>query len=246
MSSYKTPLVVLYSTSYRMWDNEAVIDPQVKLINTICSLYRNNLKLKSKPIVGIHYWKQESTPKIPAAPATPPARIMQFDFLHEMTEQREIEGHNYVYGIQSTERALALAEKLHNKLYGSPMPDNQPILRMRPDLAIKYEDTAMLERQDLNSPFYLSSISTNHRAANPHEIGDVMCFTTKKSLQQLFAIPHETYDLIHSQADHKPLFNEQYLFNLIKHAGIRPIYDPNILTKLLRFNNSFTHLSGNF
>ena len=51
MSSYKTPLVVLYSTSYRMWDNEAVIDPQVKLINTICSLYRNNLKLKSKPIV---------------------------------------------------------------------------------------------------------------------------------------------------------------------------------------------------
>tara|TARA_R110002096_G_scaffold11890_1_gene43339 strand:- start:7 stop:750 length:744 start_codon:yes stop_codon:yes gene_type:complete len=247
MNDYQTPLVVLYSTCYRAWDNQTVINSQLKIINSICSVYKDKLNLsESKPILGIHYWKREPNPVYKPAPKMPPLKIMEFDFLHDITEQEKIDGHNYLYLIQSTKRALMLADKLHHKLYGSPMPDNQLVLRMRPDLAINYENIEILKEQNLNSLFYLSSISTNQRAANPYEIGDVMCLTTKKSLQKLFSIPYESYDVIHNQQEHKPLFNEQYLLSLIKHSRIKPVYDPNIFTKLLRFDNSFTHLSGNF
>jgi hypothetical protein len=262
VDSFYTPLVVLFSTSYRTWDNELVLVPQINLINRIAEIYKCklNLSVDSEPIIGIHYWDEELSGEHfshlngikRVSPLNPPVDIMKFNFLHERSKQMKISGHNFIYGIQSTKKALSMADNLHHKLYGCPIPDNQLIFRLRPDIIIKYDSTDILENCDLNSLFYLSNTNTNDRpyiSENSPEIGDAMSFTTKKTLNKLFSISYKNYPSIfeyfRKEAGRIVSFNEQYLFNLLDYAGINVIQDKNILMKLLR-TNGYTYCSGYF
>ena len=244
-----TPLVVLFSTSYRTWNNDLLIKSQIDLINKISKIYKNKLNLPdySNPIIGIHYWEEEFgyLPHLDGiervSPMYPPDYIMKFHFMYERSKQLETSECNLIYNIQSTERALKMADILHNKLYNCSIPENQLILRIRPDLMIKYEDTTILENCDLNSHFYLSNTNTNDRPTVPYnspEIGDVMAFKNKKSLNKLFSIPHSKYEFIYEESrknkERIVSFSEQYLYNLLDYIGISVIQDTNILLKLLR------------
>jgi hypothetical protein len=179
------PLVVLYSTAYREWAK--AVDSQIKLISNI----------SDSPIFGIHYWKEEvltspSTPSRRVAPSEPPEQIKSWPYKFSITEQLEVlpitKGGNFqalVCEMISGSIALENAEYLWTELYGTEMPDDQIILRMRPDCLVEGLPSTIPDN------YYITNWNRLHRPVwNPlaPEVGNNFCLTTKKVMKNLVSL----------------------------------------------------------
>ena len=126
------------------------------MIDRLSSFFNKKLGLdiNTKPILGIHYWEVESGHKqlnqnfvyhdqhylstnFKIAPESPPREVLDsYPNYFEKSTQNELEdlrSTHINFFMQSTSKALEIAEKLHIDLFGTKIPDDQPILRLRPD-----------------------------------------------------------------------------------------------------------------
>jgi hypothetical protein len=230
------PLVVLYSTAYREWAK--AVDSQIKTIKNI----------SDSPIFGIHYWKDEvlvspSTPSRRVAPSEPPDQIKFWPYRCSISEQQiEVsaitKGGNFqplICNILSTRIALENAESLWMDLYGAEMPDDQPILRMRPDIFIEYLPDVTPEEN-----CYITNWPRLHgRNWNPQspEAGDNFCLTTKKVMKKLLSIDlSKIENMAESLRGQGRIigWTEHYLHMVLEHLNINILQFENIHYSIVR------------
>lgn len=232
-------LVVLYSTTWRRWDD--VVESQCDLIQKLAG--------DQDVILGIHYWSEMihtfHINSYGKAPAEPPEQLRRWPYKHTVTEQerpfieriarniRVRHAWGLAYIIESTRRALENAEALWRERYGTEMPEDQPILRMRPDTIIT--DVDSFPTFPKGDDFYLSNWDRGNRPQwNPAapEIGDIICLTTKKALKKLVETRIEDIEL---RCGHRQVnFTEQYLWALLETNSTEAKNDENIHVAILR------------
>lgn len=214
-------LVVLFSTSWRRWED--TWPSQVSLIEKFAK--------EQDVIMGIHYWSEMiNTFHINSygkSPSKPPEPLCKWPYKHTVTFQE----HSFIekiarniryrhawglaYIIESTRMALENAEALWRERYGTEMPDDQPILRMRPDTIIT--DIENFPEFPSGDDFYVSNWDHGNRPhwnPNAPEVGDIICLTTKKALKKLVYTPIE--DIERMCAHRKVTFTEQYLWAIFE------------------------------
>jgi hypothetical protein len=266
MNNYSTPLVVLYSTSYRTWETEEVLNSQIELIDRLSQLFceRFGMDPSVKPILGIHYWNAERGHKqlnqdfhffdSPlTSPTNPPGKISKYSYTHTKSDQLELDQErstHLFYTSISTKFALESANSLHKNMFGTNIPDNQPILRLRPDCILNYTKIDFLKNIDINSHFFISNRSNNHRphiSENAPEVSDIMWVTNNKSMDLLLSTPIERYfDIYDYYKSNGRIveFEEQYLYNLLDYCKIDIYNDPNIEISLLRTSGSINNCAS--
>lgn len=241
-------LVVLYSTTWRRWDETC--PSQVEVIDKLAN--------GQDVIMGIHYWSEMiQTFHINSygkAPSEPPAPLLKWPYKHTVTSQdrsfieriaRSIR-HRHAWGtayiLESTRMALENAEALWRERYGTEMPDDQPILRMRPDTILT--DVDAFPEMPQGDDFYVSNWDRGNRPVwNPAapEVGDIICLTTKKALKKLVNIKLED---IETRCSHRQvLFTEQYLWALLESNGTAINNDKNVHVSILRPTGDILKLS---
>ena len=231
------PLVILYSTAYRQW--EKALPTQLELFN----------KITDDPMFGIHYWTTvpwlQQMGYYAIAPSQPPEAIRKWPYKHTMTEQTKefyetiarVVGYKKLvlpvaYFLFSTKIALENAESLWRERYGTDMPDDQPILRLRPDL--KFETTDNFPEVPTTNNYYISNWNRLHRPnwnPNAPEVGDVMCLTTKKVVKDLVNFNPENLEALtekYRSMGREVWFSEQYLWTILEENGVNVVQDENI------------------
>jgi hypothetical protein len=246
MARIHTPLVVLYSTLYRDWDNPIAYESQVKLIKRLYNANSRHFCVGEKPIVAAHCWSEKLGRDSPDICPAPPAvfRSFNFAFTHSSQKDPTIYPGNPEYTLQSTQKALQLAEQMHLKLYQCPMPDLQPILRLRPDLVVNNVDWfPLFDHRALSGMYYKSMWNRMHRPTlkkHAPEAGDAVALTTKRALTAICDVPPKTYNNIYAAyklRGYQQNFAEQYVFAIIDSVGVSVIHDDKISVGLLRANN---------
>lgn len=238
--SSKQPLIVLYSTACRYWDK--TIDNQMELIN----------KLTDTPIFGIHNWDEIHLPE----------QLQKFPHKYTFTTQtKEFNDHiDYIieqcnivlvneqcnikplfYNILSTKIALKNAEVLYRELYGTSIPDDYLILRLRPDVII---DTDLFPL-NITDNQWISTWHSTYRSniEKSPEMGDLFCLTTYKIMKAFTEIDISTIENICSKYRTKEWlinFSEQYLYCLLKIIDAKPILINNIHVYIQR--DGFLHI----
>ena len=238
------PIVVVYSTGWREWDS--TIANQMQLI-----------KRFGDPIFGIHYWSKMpirgSVNTYGDAPSEPPNAIRDWDYKHTITEQtpefldkiktnsKTKYTHSLAYMIESTKLALENAEDVYYRKFGREMPDDTPILRLRPDVLVNVDSFPTEIPEGDN--FYISNWHTVARP-NPEipEAGDIMCLTTKKTLKTIVDTPIEDIESV-CNPEQKLTITEQYLYSLLKSNNVEVINHPDIHIGIQRFVNQIEVMS---
>lgn len=232
-----TSLVALYSTCYRDW--EKAVNTQLELIEHL-----TNKSEKDKPIIGIHYWNEwwglhETIKNI--SPESPPTCLFHYPLKWTITPETDesvVRG-TIEYIIYSTRKALQNAEILHNELYGCDIPDDQPILRMRPDVYINN----ICDFPSIPTTMDDYYISMRHRYHRPHipmnapEAGDLMCLTTKRSLKKLLSLDFTSYDKIfdiYTKQGQYVNIPEQKLHALLQFCNINVVNSEQISLSVAR------------
>jgi hypothetical protein len=241
-------LVVLYSTAWRQWDG--AVASQVELIERLAH--------SQDVLLGIHYWRdmphRSSQATYGRAPDTPPAALHRWPFRHTITENtyettrffRDQAAWSIAYFLESTRHALTNAEALFRETYGVDMPDDQHILRLRPDVLIRSHETFPAFPTDAADMYYISNWD---RTCRPHwdpaapEAGDIVCLTTKKALGHILNQPLE--DMMAVCACHHPRawFAEQYLWAILKHRCVDARSDEGIRISVIRPTGELFHFS---
>jgi hypothetical protein len=221
-------LVVLYSTSWRNWEDS--------ISSQLCYIPIDS-------IIGIHYWKHITTPhdrgvgKV-EAPTDVPELLKRFRYKHSITQQEYIPHIDspilpLYYKILSTRIALKNALELY-----PDMPSDQPILCMRPDLIIESFPTTVGPNE------YISIWNTNHRqTCNPPEMGDAACLTTKGVLDKLLNV---NIDDIYSSCklmNNSIWYSEHFLYCLLQKLDIKMVFDHSIKLSLARGNGNIEKLT---
>lgn len=241
-------LVVLFSTSWRRWED--TWPSQVALIE--------KLSQGRDVIMGIHYWSEMihtfHINSYGRAPEDIPEPLRKWPYKHSITTQerpfieriarniRYRHAWGLAYIIESTRLALANAEALWKETYGTEMPDDQPILRMRPDTVIT--DVNGFPDFPKGDDFYVSNWDHGNRPIwNPQvpEVGDIICMTTKKALKKLVSVPVE--DIEGMCAHRQVTFTEQYLWALFEKIGTDVKNDENIHITIVRPSGELLKLS---
>lgn len=215
--------VVLFSTHYRTWDTVAVNHMKVihRLGGTPC-------------VVGIHVWDGDDVPDQPPAPirALPHVR---------MTKTRQKPQRNiFEYILVSTRIALDNAESVYRERYGTVMPDDTIIVRMRPDTWVDSIATTIHPNRLCNlKGKYVSIWNTNHRpfTANAPEVADTIYFTTKRVLRALVDTPFHEYDAYFDRKRNEGFdidFHEQLLHHAIEMCGATVVNDHSLRLGLYR------------
>ena len=121
-------LIVLFSTQYRTWEN--CYENHINLINHNCSDISNC-------IIGVHYWNDVDK--------KPPFNMQKMNIKYTTSNNVVSLNDNSLTNIQkwfkrfqySTKKALENAEQLYFEKFKTEIPDDQPILRLRPDFIIE-------------------------------------------------------------------------------------------------------------
>jgi hypothetical protein len=177
-------LVILYSTQYRTWDKTTPI--HLKWFEKICN----------DCVLGIHYWSDDGSPE------TPPPDIMKLK--HKFSRnpnniiiKSENDQANLKYIIPylkryfySTKIALENAEEIYKQTYGSEMPDDQVILRMRPDVILSDNDNIELPSNEQN---YFMSLCTYVEIQARNQTFESIHYCTKDSLLKLINTDVDDY-----------------------------------------------------
>jgi hypothetical protein len=236
----KQPLVILYSTACRLWDK--TIDNQMELIN----------KLTDTPIFGIHYWKEIIFKRITdypnggisigqeqtgIAPDFPPEQIQAHIYKHSITSQSnefrqgiikyaqctDYGALVFLYIIISTKEALENAEKAYKEKFGIEIPDDQIILRLRPDIIVKgiesYVEYIEYMQQHINKDLLWC---TTERPNTSLQTDDCLCITTKKIMKKLTDIDLRMIEPIcnkYRQTGRRVHSPEEYLYTLLEEIG---------------------------
>lgn len=220
----KPKLVVLYSTQYRTWEDTC---------QNHIELMRHLAGSEDNCIIGIHYWNNDT-------PDLPPEPIQKLHYKHSHTDQNIPQSNYFILNsmIQSTKIAFENAKQLYKEFYNEEMPDNQLILRLRPDVFI--ENISKIPKSINSDNFYLSMWNINHRAYNAKslETGDVMCLTTKKAFESLLNSNLNNIDeIINNYIKTKGWdikFVENQLYALLEYLGINIINDSNLHIAIMR------------
>lgn len=222
-------LVVLFTTSWRNWED--CTDSQIRLMKHI----------SDEHILGIHYWKHTTTPlggPGKEAPSDIPLPLRSFKYKHSITQQVPITHVTNIvapiyYKMISTRIALDNALELF-----PDMPDDQPILCMRPDVII-YNIHDFPKTVGANE--YIGTWNTAHRQVCPiPEMGDALCLTTRGVLEKMLAIDLE---LIRKEFSGNGYFSEHYLYSILKQLEINMTYDHRIKLALMRDQGKIYNLT---
>jgi hypothetical protein len=222
-------LVVLFTTSWRHWED--CTDSQIQLMRNI----------SDEHILGIHYWKHKTAPlggPGTEAPTDIPLPLRTFRYKHSITQQVPITHVSNIiapiyYKIISTRIALNNALELF-----PDMPDNQPILCMRPDLLIS---NTQHFPNTVGSNEYIGIWNTAHRQVCPiPEMGDAVCLTTRGVLEKMLATDLE---LINKEFSGTGYFSEHYLYSILRQSEIKITYDHRIKIALMRDSGNIYYLT---
>ena len=217
-------LVVLYSTKNKHWN---------ETINSHIALFD---KYKGQCIIGIHYWDE------PGTPDEPPDEIKKYKYIMTKSKQTPLNLQNrereiFEYIRQSTKLAFENAEELYKKTFGFDMPENQKILRLRPDVLVEYFP---ISYENSTDDFYLSRYDINaRRYPNPKspEVGDIIALTTKKTLKNILTYDVDKMDkTIKYYTDNGYELTPKVTENLSAYAVRSNINDYSIKIKLVRDN----------
>jgi hypothetical protein len=215
-------LVILYSTQYRQW--EKACENHIELMRHIAGSEHNCL-------IGIHYWNHNTislTNILDAPPAMePPAQIRALKYKYSHSDQ-VIEYPRYKLLesiIKSTKIALEHAKELYRELYNKEMPEDQLIVRMRPDAMIN--DVPNFPKELADPMPYLSLWNNAHRpnVGNAYEAGDTIALTTRRAMEALTQVnlADLEYILRPTEIPNYPLSNEQNLYVLLTHLNVKII-----------------------
>ena len=231
-------LVVLYSTCYRNW--EAALPSQLELLSRIAPK-------QSTVIVGAHYWTEKwgnDNHLKGTAPDAPPAALLAAypNVIANHTPQPRGQC-RVTYFMDSLRFAMENAEMMYRALYGRKMPDDQPILRMRPDVVITQVSEFPHVPRGRTGPYYISIWNSLHRPHfNPYhpEAGDIIAITTKGAIARLLSIDIPSansvvYEPYRAKGRHIG-FMEQYLYSLLEYAGVEIVPDHGIHMGIARQN----------
>ena len=214
-------LVVLFSTQYRTW--EKCCENQIDLMKHISTDINNC-------IIGIHYWNDVNIP--------PPTKMQELNIKYS-TSDNFIFLNNESYIQQwfkrfqySTKFALDNAEQLYIEKFGKQMPDEQPILRLRPDFVV--ENIQNFPLPPINEDnYYISTWNTIHRPVaevNKIEIVDIF-ITNKKTLFKILNFDINTIKL----AENKII--EQVFYDMLNILKVNIFFDFNIKHGIMRSDN---------
>lgn len=223
-----SPIVVLFSTHYRTWDVAA--DCHIEVLR---KLTNDDL---SRCVIGIHVWDGDGVPQ------HPPERIRQLSYIMTRTKQTK---HDDDLGIllyinESTKLALNNAEELYVMRYKSDMPDDQVIVRLRPDSYVDdIDNTIHTYALHETHGSYTSIWNLNHRGSNEKapEIADTMYYTTKGVLRRLFDVPIEelkSYFNQKRQEGYEICFHEQFLYHALQYVNTCIVFDFKLKLGLMR------------
>jgi hypothetical protein len=177
-------IVILYSTQYRTWDKTTPI--HLKWFEKICN----------DCVLGIHYWSDDGSPE------TPPPDIMKLKHKFSRTPNIIPKSDNsnqaslvhiipylkrYFY---STKIALENAEEIYKQTYGSEMPDDQVIIRMRPDILLPDNDN--IELPPIEKNYFMSLVSYVEKQYRSQTF-DCIHYCTKDSLLKLINTDIDKY-----------------------------------------------------
>jgi hypothetical protein len=265
MTKLYTPLVVLYSTSYRTWNTEMVYNSQKNIIDKLSDFYSSKFECTQNiPIIGIHYWSREvghkqlmedfvdyesvldhpicSKRAIPAG--NPPEIILNYPNKLIKTEQfplKEKEDSHFDYFIISTRLAFKLANELHLEMFGVDMPEDQPILKLRPDLIVEYNNLENLNSLDFEESYLVSNYCSAHRphiSENEPEVVDAIFLTRNSDLRRLLEIEISEYQSIYeyyrNNYQRTISFTDHYMYTLLEHSNIKIVVDNNLKFTILR------------
>jgi hypothetical protein len=227
-------LVVIFSTSWRNWEKTA--HNQVAFIKEI----------SDNAVLGIHYWKYSTLSSTPIDPdvkdTTPihevptdiPLQLRRFQYKHSITPNITMDNitpkkASLLYKIISSRIAFQNALDIYED-----MPDEQPILWMRPDLFIDdiYDFPKKVGKNE-----FIGTWHTAHAASlEKPEISDLLAFTTKYVLKKILELDLN-YILKLVEAND---FTEQCLYTILEHLGVNIKYDFNIKPCLMR--DKFIHI----
>ena len=215
-------LIVLFSTQYRTWEN--CYENHIKLINHICTDISNC-------IIGVHYWNDVDK--------KPPLNMQKMNIKYTTSNNVVSLNDNGLTNIQkwfkrfqySTKKALENAEELYFEKFKTKIPDDQPILRLRPDFII--EDIENFPLPPINkSNYYISTWNTQHRP-NPEinnlEITDIFV-TDKSSLLKILQFDTETIK------KKEGAFIERVFYDMLKELKIQTLFDFNIKYGAMRYD----------
>lgn len=215
-------LIVLFSTQYRTWEN--CYENHINLINHICSDISNC-------IIGVHYWNDVDK--------KPPFNMQKMNIKYTTSNNVVSLNDNSLTNIQkwfkrfqySTKKALENAEQLYFEKFKTEIPDDQPILRLRPDFII--EDIEKFPLPPINkSNYYISTWNTQHRPnpeINKLEIADIF-ITDKSSLLKILQFDIETLK------KKEGAFLEHVIYDMLKELKIQTLFDFNIKYGAMRYN----------
>lgn len=225
-------LVVLYSTQYRTWADTC--QNHVELIRHLAGSEDNC-------IVGIHYWNNNT-------PDLPPEPIRKLRYKHSHTDQNlpTTEFSTLLSVISSTKIALENAKQLYRELYNEEMPDDQLILRLRPDAHIN--NIPDFPKTTYGNNFYVSMWNSNHRSyvENAPETSDVIGLTTKKTMELLVNTNIQQLENIiqnYRTNGRTILFIEHALYTLLESFGTTIKNIENLKLGLMRIGNKVETLT---
>jgi hypothetical protein len=212
-------LVVLYSSAYRVWDK--AVDKHIEMFDKIADDY----------VIGIHYWSEDS-------PETPPRQILEkknkFSRSPNIVDSSETNQESQVYlrnylkrYIYSTKIALENAESIYKETYGTEMPDEQIILRLRPDACMK---EAVLPAIDDN---YFMSLVTYTQPELRSQTFLTIHYCTKGALVKLLNIDSDefmdkNYESIIEKTAPNTVWAQTIVTYMLESVGV----------KILKFSNS--------
>jgi hypothetical protein len=219
-------LVVLFSTQYRTWENCA--ENHINLMKHIC----NNI---DNCIVGIHYWNDINKPPPPVIQNLN-IKYSTSDNIISSNDETQSTIYKWFKRFQySTKIALENAESVYKEKYGAEMPDNQPILRLRPDFIVEDIEKFPLPPSHTEN-YYISTWNTQHRpeiTPNRVEITDI-CLTNKNTLLKIL-----NFDITSIEHNKKDSFIEIAFYDMLKTLNINIFFDFNIKYGVMRDNNNY-------
>ncbi len=240
--SNEPKLVVLFSTQYRTWNKTQ--ENHINLIRHICDSEENC-------IVGIHYWDTNiGNGYSDSEPSETNLPIMIQKLKHKSSHTPNLSKYIFCSQIESiihsTKIALENAKSLYRELYSKEMPDEQLILRIRPDVLIT--DINNFPKNIPNDNSFVNLWNTLHRCYNPvaPEAGDTVVLTTKQVIEKICNIDINNIDDIITRYKSKGFvanFSEQYLYGLLYELNISCVHNHSLKIAIQRQNNieSLTH-----
>ena len=138
---------------------------------------------------------------------------------------------------QSTEIALNNAKILFKETYNIEMPNDQVILRLRPDAYIMNIENFPIIKNGTN--FYASMWNILHRPYyyNAPETGDIIALTTRQTLELLININMDSYIQLFIEKSNNCFsvnFIEQWIYHILTENGNTIINLPSLDINILR------------